>query len=129
MRSLLLVAAALLAASPTLASPPWEASLVSADADGTPGNNGSSGQPSLSADGRLVAFSSYASNLVSDDTNGRSDVFVRDRLAGVTQRVSVDRDGRRSDGGEDPSISADGRTVVFAAWSGRPEDRGAFSGL
>src|SRR5690349_15092004 len=45
--------------------------------------------PAISADGRFVAFYSYASNLVHGDTNGLSDVFVRDRLAGVTQRVSV----------------------------------------
>src|SRR4051794_2539206 len=51
--------------------------------------NDSSGGPSVSADGRFVAFGSYASNLVPGDTNGAADVFVRDRVAGTTGRVSV----------------------------------------
>lgn len=71
-------------------------------------------QPSLSADGRYVAFSSEAENLVPGDTNGRSDVFVRDRLAGTTRRVSV---GSAGEQGDDmswrPRISADGLVVAF----------------
>lgn len=60
---------------------------VSVSSDGIEGN-GSSGPPSVSADGRFVAFSSDATNLVPGDDNGVSDIFVRDRLRGVTERVS-----------------------------------------
>jgi Tol biopolymer transport system component len=46
-------------------------------------------EPAISADGRFVAFTSFASNLVPGDTNVLEDIFVRDRLAQVTRRVSV----------------------------------------
>src|SRR5262249_37717646 len=62
--------------------------VVSVAPDGTPGNDGSQ-RPAISADGRFVAFQSSASNLVAGDTNQADDVFVRDRLTGVTERVSV----------------------------------------
>ncbi len=77
--------------------------------------NGASGYPSISADGRYVAFQSYASNLVSGDTNGFMDVFVRDRQLGTTERVSVRSDGTQGDAGSAThlSISADGRYVAF----------------
>ncbi len=92
-----------------------QTSRVSIASDGTQGNR-RSGWPSISADGRYVAFWSEASNLVSDDTNGVADVFVHDRKAGTTTRVSVASDGaqgnERSSG---LSISADGRYVAF--WS------------
>lgn len=57
----------------------------------SPGNqaNGDSWSFSISADGRFVAFASEASNLVPDDTNASQDVFVRDRLAGTTELVSI----------------------------------------
>jgi hypothetical protein len=71
----------------------------------------------MSADGRFVAFESYSTNLVPDDTNLRSDVFVRDRLLGTTERVSISTDGQQGDGDVDenavPAISADGRFVAF----------------
>ncbi|MFL5334468.1 MAG: hypothetical protein ACJ8H8_15065, partial [Geminicoccaceae bacterium] len=51
--------------------------------------NNISEEPSLSADGRLVAFSSLATNLVAGDTNGKRDVFVRDRMTQTTTRVSL----------------------------------------
>jgi Tol biopolymer transport system component len=78
------------------------------------GNFGSlSEPPSISNDGRFVAFESSASNLIGADGNGRRDVFVRDRLTGTTRRVSVGA-GAESDGfSENPAISADGRFVVF----------------
>jgi hypothetical protein len=67
-----------------------------------------------SADGRYVAFASYASNLVAGDTGGHEDVFLRDRTTNVTSRVSVDSFGGDSNGGSsNPSISADGRYVTF----------------
>ena len=62
---------------------------VSVDSNGTQGN-GSSSSPSISADGRYVAFQSNATNLVSDDTNSRTDIFVYDTVANTTRRVSVD---------------------------------------
>jgi hypothetical protein len=72
--------------------------------------------PSLSADGRLVAFDSWESNLVPGDTNGRFDVFVFDRQTQTTERVSVTSAG--TEGNNDstgPSISADGRFVAFTS--------------
>ncbi len=70
----------------------------------------------LSADGRFVVFSSAADNLVPADTNGKSDVFVRDRAAGVTTAVSLTKDGGLANGASSgPAISADGRFVAFAS--------------
>jgi Tol biopolymer transport system component len=77
--------------------------------------NGGSGDPAISSDGRFVAFDSLASNLVPGDTNSQSDVFLRDRAAGTTTRLSSDRDG-----GYAPSISANGRFVAFRAFIPRP---------
>ncbi len=78
--------------------------------------NGPSGYSVISADGRYVAFMSDATNLVPGDTNGRADVFVRDRMAGETQRVSVSSAGVEADGRSDEnSISADGRYVAFGS--------------
>jgi Tol biopolymer transport system component len=72
------------------------------------------GPLSLSADGRFVAFDSRASNLVLRDTNGVQDVFVRDRRADVTRRVSVGRGGAQANGfSSGAAISADGRFVAF----------------
>ncbi|HET6163645.1 MAG TPA: hypothetical protein VFG37_08255, partial [Planctomycetota bacterium] len=69
---------------------------------------------SISADGRFVAFNSYASNLVAGDTNGTTDIFVHDRLTGVTERVSVDTAGAEANNGcYVASISPDGRFVAF----------------
>ncbi len=88
------------------------------------GNEGDEGsfRPSISADGRYVAFESDASNLVSGDTNGNTDVFVHDRLAsttGRTTRVSRHSLGNEGNGSSTkPSISADGRFVAFE--SGAP---------
>lgn len=89
---------------------------ISVASDGTQANNYSSGS-AISADGRYVAFSSLASNLVPGDTNGKSDIFVRDRLLGTTQRISVTSDGAESNNHSyDPSISADGRYVSYTSW-------------
>src|SRR5262249_50436746 len=70
---------------------------VSVDSGGAQANSDSYG-PSISADGRFVAFSSYATNLIPGDTNGVVDVFVRDRLNGTTERVSVDSVGVQGNG-------------------------------
>jgi Tol biopolymer transport system component len=71
---------------------------------------------SITPDGRFVAFTSYASNLVPGDTNNTSDVFIYDRQNASTERVSVDSFGNQADshsGAGTPSMSADGRYVVF----------------
>lgn len=78
--------------------------------------NGGSRAPSLNADGAFVAFHSLASNLVPGDTNGATDVFLRDRLTGTTERISVKSGGgQASRGGDDPAVNADGRFVAFAS--------------
>ncbi len=88
---------------------------VSVGTSGESPNNASS-FPSVSADGRYVAFISSASNLVSNDTNNVSDVFVYDRDLGVTQRVSLTEAGAQSTGVvSDCMMSADGQFVVFSS--------------
>jgi hypothetical protein len=73
---------------------------------------------SVSADGRYVAFSSFAENLVNKDLNGKRDVFVRDLKTGKTRLVSVRRDGKQGDGeSTTPLISDDGRYVAFLSTS------------
>ena len=92
---------------------PGSTERVSIASDGTQANSNSQ-HSSISADGRYVAFSSYASNLVAGDTNDTMDVFLHDRQTGTTSRVSVASDG--TEGNFDsfvPSISADGRFVAF----------------
>ena len=76
--------------------------------------NGQPGDPSMSADGRFVAFTSHATNLVAGDTNGHEDVFVRDVESGVTTRVSVGPGGVQADERSlEASMSGDGRFVAF----------------
>src|SRR5437762_5568898 len=92
---------------------------VSVASDGTQGNGGS-GAEAISADRRFVDFSSYYTNLVPGDTNGRSwtDVFVHDRPTRTTERVSVASDGTQGNNwSEYPSISADGRFVAFSSYA------------
>ena len=90
---------------------------VSVDSSGVQGN-GQSTVPAVSADGRFVAFMSYASNLVASDTNDQRDIFVRDRQTGATTRVSVSSTGEQGNGGSDsPAISADGRFVAFTSYA------------
>jgi Tol biopolymer transport system component len=75
---------------------------------------GPSFDPSISADGRRVAFTSDAANLVLMDSNRVGDVFVRDRQAGTTVRVSVASDGAQAnDSSSLPAISGDGAVVAF----------------
>lgn len=86
---------------------------VSLGAGGVQGNNGSY-PGGISADGRFVGFWSGASNLVPGDTNGKDDVFVRDRQKGTTTRVSVGPQGRQGKGNSTGGVlSADGRLVAF----------------
>lgn len=93
----------------------WVGTLerVSVRSDGTQAN-GASGAPSISSDGRIVAFESVATNLVSSDTNNRRDIFVRDRQARTTTRVSVGSSGSQGNNHSfRPDLSADGRLVSF----------------
>lgn len=86
---------------------------VSKSTSGTQANNRCNA-PVISADGRYVAFSSIATNLVPFDTNAREDIFVHDTQTGVTERVSLTTDGGESNGNSgSPSISGDGRYVAF----------------
>jgi Tol biopolymer transport system component len=91
---------------------------VSVASDGTQSDGEGPYPPSISADGRFVAFTSRATNLVPGDTNDTSDIFVHDRQTGVTERVSVASDGSQSDNLHSSStfgsaISANGRFVAF----------------
>jgi Tol biopolymer transport system component len=89
--------------------------LVSVDSAGNQANLNSFA-PSISADGRFVAFTSFASNIVPGDTNKYNDIFVQDRLTNTTTRVSVDSAGNQANGySYTPSISADGRFVAFTS--------------
>jgi Tol biopolymer transport system component len=86
---------------------------VSVDSAGNQGN-GNSNSASISADGRFVAFTSGASNIVPGDTNNRNDIFVRDTITNTTTNVSVDSAGNQGNNGSfTPSISADGWFVAF----------------
>ncbi|MGP3965815.1 S8 family serine peptidase [Nonomuraea sp. 3N208] len=86
---------------------------VSVSSEGVQGD-GLSGSPRLSGDGRFAVFISDAANLVPGDTNDRSDVFVRDRQTGTTERISAAADGTQLDGhSREATISADGRYVAF----------------
>jgi len=87
--------------------------LVSVASDGTQGRDISQ-TSSISADGRYVFFNSSATNLVSGDTNGFTDVFVHDRQTSVTTLVSVATDGTQGGGASSGVfVSADGRYVAF----------------
>ncbi len=94
-----------------------ETTRVSTDGSGNEGNDRSF-TPSISDDARYVTFYSYASNLVSDDTNDASDIFVHDVQTGETTRVSTDGSGDEANGRSEAgigSISADGRYVTFSS--------------
>jgi Tol biopolymer transport system component len=106
---------------------------VSVSSTGEQGDGSSGGlddRPAISADGRFVAFSSYAANLAPDDTNSWTDVFVHDRLTGATERVSVSSTGEQGDAiSYTSSISADGRYVAFdsVATNLAPDDTNSWS--
>lgn len=95
-----------------------ETSLVSVASDGSQAQcrwRLCSWHPAISADGRYVAFVSYADNLVDGDTNHTADVFIHDRQHGETRRVSVASDGSQGSYAQAPALSGDGRLVTF--WS------------
>jgi Tol biopolymer transport system component len=86
---------------------------ISVSSTGNQGN-GKSFSPSISSDGRYVAFESDAANLAADDSNDAYDVYVHDRQTGQTTRVSVSSKGEEgNDTSQFPSISSDGRYVAF----------------
>jgi len=88
--------------------------LVSVSADGLAAGNSGSFDPAISGDGRYVAFASYATNLVANDTNNAEDVFVRDLQAGTTTLASVGAGGVGGNGNSYwPQISANGRYLLF----------------
>ena len=91
--------------------------LVSVNYAGTASGNRSSHHPLISDDGRYVVFYSQASDIIANDTNGHSDVFVRDLQTGTTTLVSINRNG--TGGGNANSfhlaITPDGRYIVFAS--------------
>lgn len=99
---------------------------VSVASDGTQGNN-FSGHPSVSVDGRLVAFFSHATNLVAGDNNNTcyndgpytapcTDIFVHDRMTHQTKLVSLTASGiQGNEGSFEPSLSADGHYVAFSS--------------
>jgi Tol biopolymer transport system component len=100
-------------------------SRVSVDVNGNEGD-AASGQGrwaderavAVSSDGNVVAFMSDASNLVPGDSNGKTDIFVFDRIAGTIERVSVDSSGAEADGASgQPALSSDGRIVAFASFA------------
>jgi Tol biopolymer transport system component len=82
--------------------------------DGSEGN-GESRNPAVSADGKWVAFESWADNLVPNDTNRFGDVFVVEVATGTIERVDLDSNGLEIAGGSAPSLSEDGRYVSFLA--------------
>ncbi|WP_235738925.1 TolB family protein [Nocardioides alcanivorans] len=96
--------------------------LISKSSNGAMGN-GHSHEPSVSADGQVIAFRSSSSNLVPGDTNGTTDIFVHDVRTGTTTRASVTSSGAQVPTGQvagdnvvgPPSISADGRWVGFTS--------------
>lgn len=92
---------------------------VSIATNGTEANGVSGGEPIISPDGRFVVFTSWASNLVTGDTNVTNDVFLRDRLAGTTECISVTSEGlmTNSRGSGSPWISDDGRFVAFSSYA------------
>jgi Tol biopolymer transport system component len=101
-----------------------ETRRVSVASDGTQGSAGtayptlSSYDAQISSNGRYVAFSSYATNLVDGDVNGLVDIFVHDRLTGTTELASVSADGAHGDGSSfAPGISGDGRFVGFQSYA------------
>lgn len=91
---------------------------VSVSSAGVAGN-ADSFRPSISDDGRLVSFTSYASNLVAGDTNGGRDTFVHDRSTGQTRRVSVSSGGLQASGqSHSGRLSGDGRYFGFFSAAG-----------
>lgn len=82
--------------------------------------SGISEDPVVSANGRFVAFESFAFNIFPGDSNGRKDVFYRDLQTGITTLVSMNLAGTGGGNGDslNPAISADGRYVTYESRAG-----------
>ncbi len=101
-----------LLAFPTLAQTTTRVSVSSLGVQA----NGHCDRPSISSNGQSVVFESSATNLVAGDTNGATDIFLHDRVAGTTVRVSVDSSGTQATGSSSqPAISGNGRFVAFVS--------------
>jgi len=110
--SILTVAAASIA-TPALAAPNTVRPSIS---NNEAQANGSSTFSAVSQDGRYVAFDSSATNLIGLDTNAASDIFVRDRRADTTRRVSIRSNGTQANGAsQTPAMSSSGRFVTFSS--------------
>lgn len=82
------------------------------------GGDGDSRAPMASADGKFIAFESTASNLVMNDTNNKSDIFVRDMVSSSTSRVSVSTAGvEANDESYIQAISKTGRYIVYQSYA------------
>lgn len=113
-RCLRLVALLLVALLGPMASASARSTVRVSDGPNGQDASANSSWPSVSANGRFIAFSSWASNLVPNDTNDASDIFVRDLKTGVTTLLSVASDGGQANGSSfTPSISANGDVVAF----------------
>src|SRR5262249_16421586 len=89
--------------------------LASVNLNGIAGN-GNSLPVGISTNGRYALFESTASDLVSGDTNGVSDIFIRDLVAGTTALVSASTNGGFANGvSRSPTMSVDGRCVAFVS--------------
>lgn len=89
---------------------------ISVASGGVIGGEGASGEASISADGRYVAFMSNSSNLVADDGNHVADVFLRDRVNNTTIRVSRDTGGQDANGASGQAyITGNGQWIVFSS--------------
>jgi hypothetical protein len=99
-----------------------ETELISIDSAGNI-NNDHAGFPRISAKGRFVAFHSLASNLVEEDTNGESDIFIHDLQTKITERVSISSQGDQADARSYHAwLSDDGRFVTFHSYASNFDD-------
>jgi hypothetical protein len=112
------VATLLLTPVPAHAAEPGTIALVDVAPDATPGNGGAGGSD-ISDDGRFVAFAATSDNLVPDDVNGTTDIFVRDTRTGTTTLVSGGLDGQPADDAAEyvAAISGNGRYVAFTSYA------------
>jgi TolB protein len=114
-RSALVGATALCLAAPQAGWADGTTERVSVSSREAQGNGFSRG-PTISGDGRFVAFASAATNLVPRDTNGVDDIFLRDRKEGTTIRVSVGRNGEQQNAPNFGfALARNGRFVAFAS--------------
>jgi hypothetical protein len=93
--------------------------LVSKVYNGSVGANGNSDSPTISGDGLFVAYRSFATNLVSGETNGAPQLFLYSRLAGTTTLLTPDLFGAGSANNRSltPAFSGAGETLVFESWA------------